>query len=150
MSDDEDEFSTRRHRKEDYPSKYSDNDLDHGDEDFTSRRGKHDYSGKSNGVEESNQSKFTNGTDEFSSPKHQSLKQADNVATVMATANGTEADSKREEDESKRRKSVNEIVSGEQEQVYAASQRRRRQRQRRRTADAESKLRSPDHQASDL
>ena len=151
LSDDDDEFSTRRHRKKDYPSKYSDNGLDHGDEDFTSRRGKHDYSSKSNGIEESIQNKITNGTDEFSSPKHKSLKQADKVATIMATANGTEAEAvSKEEDESKRRKSVNEIVSGEQEQVYAASQRRRRQRQRRRTADAESKLRSPDHQASDL
>ena len=151
LSDDDDEFSTRRHRKKDYPSKYSDNDLDYGDEDFTSRRGKHDYSSKSNGVEESNQNKITNGTDEFSSPKHPSLKQADKVATIMATANGTEAEAvSKEEDESKRRKSVNEIVSGEQEQVYAASQRRRRQRQRRRTADAESKLKSPDHQASAL
>ena len=156
LSDGEGEFLTRRHRKEDYPSKYNDNDLDHSDEDFKSKRGKHDYSNKSNGIEESNQSKFTNGTNEFSSPKHHSLitdpYQADKVATGMATSNGTEPEpvSKKGENEGERRKSVNEIVSGEQEQVYAASQRRRRQRQRRRTADAESKLRSPDHQASAL
>ena len=155
LSDGEGEFSTRRHRRKDYPSKYSDNDLDHTDEDFKSKRGQHDYSNKSNGIEESNPSKFTNGTNEFSSPTHHSLitdpYQADKVATGMATSNGTEAEavSKKGENEGERRKSVNEIVSGEQEQVYAASQ-RRRQRQRRRTADAKSKLRSPDHQASAL